>query len=218
MALKTIIQFPVFAPPNPPHNNRHYRPATEIRFSRWNNANAEKFIRHKRTQKEIEDELRFHKRFDSALNIANNYDTTTTTTTTTTDTFKSTGTPSTPSRPSIPGKKSKYSKNPKNYKTPNYVHPAFKPVTRHSVVSNVSEEDKTGVKISEKGVSYEFPEAPFEFQYSYTETPKTRDSGESHTTRVTLHGTSTNFNLHVEPETLMFRLSVDMNSGVFTSS
>ncbi|KAK4433143.1 hypothetical protein Salat_1076500 [Sesamum alatum] len=58
MALQTL--FPVFAPP-------HLRPTIEIRFSRWNNANAHKFIRHERTQKELEDQIRFEKRFDSAL-------------------------------------------------------------------------------------------------------------------------------------------------------
>ncbi|CAA2970381.1 CRS2-associated factor 1, chloroplastic [Olea europaea subsp. europaea] len=68
MSLKTVIQFPIFSPPD----QRRYL-ATEVRFSWWNNANAEKFIRHDREQKEIEGELRVEKRFDSALNIAHNY-------------------------------------------------------------------------------------------------------------------------------------------------
>ncbi|KAI3495834.1 hypothetical protein L1887_38180 [Cichorium endivia] len=161
LTVKTIIQFPSFALPPSKHN---HRPATEIRFSRWNNANAQKFIRHERTQKETEDELRFHKRFESAGRIANLQPTNTTP-----PPFKSTGTPSAPSRPSIPGKKSKYSKPPQN---PNpSSHPAFQRIVRlRKIPSKI--EDETGIKVGDNGLSYVIPEAPFEFQYSYTETPK----------------------------------------------
>ncbi|KAI3447014.1 hypothetical protein Pfo_003679 [Paulownia fortunei] len=166
MALK--IQFPLFAPPHlipQPH-----RPATEIRFSRWNNANAQKFIRHERTQKELEDQLRFEKRFDSALTIAHNYNPAPPHPTV----FKSTGTPSAPSSPSIPGKSSKYSKYPSR-KT---LHPAFKPISkpRKIPVNENESQDSVGpnFKIDENGVSYEMPEAPFLYQYSYTETPKVK--------------------------------------------
>ncbi|KAI5675138.1 hypothetical protein M9H77_06088 [Catharanthus roseus] len=176
MALKSPIQFPILAPTKPP-SQFHRRPATEIRFSRWNNANAEKFNRERRTQKEIEDQLRFQKRFDSALNIANNYYPAPPM-----PTFKSTGTPSSPSRPSIPGKKSKYSKDPQSS------HPAFRPVVRKRKipVKKINpEEDEDGsdeaqekpvanVKIEDKGLYYEFPDAPFLYQYSYTETPKVK--------------------------------------------
>ncbi|KAK2979560.1 hypothetical protein RJ640_027424 [Escallonia rubra] len=162
MALKTLIQFPIFAPPDP--HPRHS--ATEIRFSRWNNANAEKFTRRERTQKQIEDQLRFHKRFDSANRIANIHENATATTTT----FKSTGTPSTPSNPSIPGKSSKYSKNPRNGNP----HPAFQRILKSQKVPKDDVAAETGVKIGENGVSYLVPEAPFEFQYSYTETPKAK--------------------------------------------
>ncbi|KAJ8564469.1 hypothetical protein K7X08_000929 [Anisodus acutangulus] len=171
MGSRTLIQFPIFSPPAPPHN---HRPSTELRFSRWNNANAEKFIRHERTQKEIEDQIRFHKRFDSALNIANNYNPAPPSLVTQ-KTFKSVGTPSTPSSPSIPGKKSKYSRN--FQKNPRQIHPAFTPLVRPR---KIPEDDKSysdgksaiNIKVDENGVCYEFPEAPFVYQYSYTETPK----------------------------------------------
>lgn len=34
--------------------------------------------------------------------------------------------------------------------------------------------EEAGIKISDNGVSYVIPDAPFEFQYSYTETPKVK--------------------------------------------
>lgn len=178
MGSTSLIQFPVFSPPAPPHS---HRPATEVRFARWNNANAEKFIRHERTQKEIEDEIRFHKRFDSVLNIANNYNPAPPSPISE-KTFKSVGTPSTPSSPSIPGKKSKYSRNFQN--NPRQIHPALKPLVRPRKIPdktqkhNNSYSDETpgksaiDIKVDENGVCYEFPEAPFVYQYSYTETPK----------------------------------------------
>ncbi|XP_004239268.2 CRS2-associated factor 1, chloroplastic [Solanum lycopersicum] len=173
MGSTTLIQFPIFSPPAPPHS---HRPATEIRFSRWNNANAEKFIRHERTQKEIEDEIRFHKRFDSVLSIANNYNPAPPSPVTE-KTFKSTGTPSTPSSPSIPGKKSKYSRNFHN--NPRQIHPAFKPLVRTRKIPVETPDETAGksdidIKVDENGVCYEFPEAPFVYQYSYTETPKVK--------------------------------------------
>ncbi|CAA3013641.1 CRS2-associated factor 1, chloroplastic [Olea europaea subsp. europaea] len=176
MSLKTVIQFPIFAPPDHHLHRRHH--ASEIRFSRWNNANAEKFIRREREQKELEDELRFEKRFESALNITHNYSPAPPHRTT----FKSTGTPSSPSSPSIPGKFSKYSKSAK-YPSGNSVHPAFRPllkprkipVKNPKTISGENENNDSvspNFRIGESGVSYEFPEAPFEYQYSYTETPK----------------------------------------------
>lgn len=173
MGSTTLIQFPIFSPPAPPHS---HRPATEIRFSRWNNANAEKFIRHERTQKEIEDEIRFHKRFDSVLSIANNYNPAPPSPVAE-KTFKSTGTPSTPSSPSIPGKKSKYSRNFHN--NPRQIHPAFKPLVRTRKIPVETPDETAGksdidIKVDENGVCYEFPEAPFVYQYSYTETPKVK--------------------------------------------
>ncbi|XP_059634927.1 CRS2-associated factor 1, chloroplastic [Cornus florida] len=163
MALKILIQFPIFAPPNQPH----HRPATEVRFSRWNNANAEKFIRRERAQKEIEDDLRLRKRFNSANKIADIHDHATSSSTTTT-TFRSTGTPSTPSRSSIPGKASKYSKSPKDPRS----HPAFRPIPRFTKVPNQVKKAETCINVGDDGVSYIIPDAPFAFQYSYTETPK----------------------------------------------
>ncbi|KAK4432997.1 CRS2-associated factor 1, chloroplastic [Sesamum alatum] len=169
MALQT--QFPVFAPPH--LRPQPQRPTTEIRFSRWNNANAQKFIRHERTQKELEDQIRFEKRFDSALTIAHNYNPAPPHPTT----FKSTGTPSAPSSPSIPGKASKYSKSPK-HPSRDALHPAFKPLSKPRKIPLNENESQNSVgpnfRIDENGVSYEMPEAPFVYQYSYTETPKVK--------------------------------------------
>ncbi|CAI9100411.1 OLC1v1037408C1 [Oldenlandia corymbosa var. corymbosa] len=184
MASRPLIQFPAFAPT--PILPPHHRPATEVRFSRWNNANAEKFNQKRRTQKEIEDQLRFKKRYDSALSIAQSYSPAPPT-----PTFKSTGTPSSPSKPSIPGKKSKYSKNPENSVD---VHPAFKPLLKQrrfkmrrptgtslkedeGKESEIEEEYTANVKVDENGLAYEFPDAPFVYQYSYTETPKVKPVG-----------------------------------------
>ncbi|XP_077218181.1 RNA-binding CRS1 / YhbY (CRM) domain-containing protein [Tasmannia lanceolata] len=165
MDLKAPLSFSIFAPKSPTA-----RPATEVRFSRWNNANAQKFVRPQREQKEIEDEIRRERRFESATKIAENYNSTTNG-----DEekhipkFKSIGTPSSPSRPSIPGKASKYSKNPQN---PNLSHPAFRsPRVRVSTKIPIKESD---VSIGDNGVFYRVPNAPFEFQYSYTETPKVK--------------------------------------------
>ncbi|XP_073150925.1 CRS2-associated factor 1, chloroplastic [Henckelia pumila] len=164
MAMKSVTQFPLFSPP--PLQPQPHRPSTEIRLSRWNNANAEKFIRHERAQKELEDQIRFRKRFDSALSIAHNYNPAHPQPTV----FKSTGTPSSPSSPSIPGKASKYSKSPS--------HPAFDPLSKPRKFpikeNNPQTSQRPNFRIDENGVSYEMPEAPFLYQYSYTETPKVK--------------------------------------------
>ncbi|CAA2947148.1 CRS2-associated factor 1, chloroplastic [Olea europaea subsp. europaea] len=129
MSLKTVIQFPIFSPPD----QRRYL-ATEVRFSRLNNANAEKFIHHEREQKEIEGELRVEKRFDSALNIAHNYN---------------------PAPPHLTSFKFQ-------------LHVADGNLTLTDLIGDLI----NSFRIGENGVSYEFPEASFEYQYSYTETPK----------------------------------------------
>ncbi|XP_058074248.1 CRS2-associated factor 1, chloroplastic [Magnolia sinica] len=169
MALKIPPPLSIFSPKSP------YcpRPTTEIRFSRWNNANAEKFVRRERAQKEIEDDIRRERRFQSATNIAENYDNATDNDSSLPE-FKSVGTPSSPSLPSIPGKSSKYSKNPRNPRNanPNFSHPAFR---RFSRASRVPPDDTgNGLVVGDKGVSYRLPNIPFEFQYSYTETPKVK--------------------------------------------
>ncbi|XP_071729474.1 CRS2-associated factor 1, chloroplastic [Rutidosis leptorrhynchoides] len=170
LTLKTTIQFPILSPPPPSHHNHrhHHRLATVIRFSRWNNANAQKFTRHELTQQQIEDQLRFQKRFESASRIADLQPTTSTP-----PAYKSTGTPSSPSRPSIPGKKSKYSKPPKNQNPDHSSHPAFKRIVKIRKLPD-KYEDETCINVGDKGLSYVIPEAPFEFQYSYTETPKVK--------------------------------------------
>ncbi|KAJ4963981.1 hypothetical protein NE237_023920 [Protea cynaroides] len=172
MAVRTSPAAPapltIFVPKPPSH-----RPGTEIRFSRWNNANAEKFIRHEREQKEIEDEIRRERRFKSASIIAvNSSSAASTTTKSNNESFKSVGTPSSPSRSSIPGKKSKYSKNPDHDPTSSDYHPAFRRFSKVSKVPAV--EGDVGVSVGENGVAYRVPNAPFEFQYSYTETPKVK--------------------------------------------
>lgn len=175
MALKLAIQFPLFAPsldPNP--NPNPTRPSTEVRFSRWNNANAERFNHRRRTQKQIEDDIRRERRFESAQKIANMDDASPTPSSSSAlQTFKSIGTPSAPSKPSIPGKKSKYSKPPKPSATAQS-HPAFKfsniPTPREKPIVRAPD----NVQIGEDGVSYVIDGAPFEFKYSYTETPKVK--------------------------------------------
>lgn len=168
MALKLSFPFPIFAPPklNPDPN---HRPPTEIRFSRWNNANAEKFNTRRRTQQEIEDEIRRERRFDSAARIVEPSETSVVPSEETT--FKSIGTPSSPSKSSIPGKKSKYSKS---YDS----HPAFRPISRvkKGQISRREEpiDKQANVVVGEDGVSYVIDGAPFEFKYSYTETPKVK--------------------------------------------
>ncbi|EPS60011.1 hypothetical protein M569_14792, partial [Genlisea aurea] len=162
-------RFPLFAPPQ--LRPQPHRPTTEIRLSRWNNANAKKFILREQGQKELEDRIRFEKRFDSALAIAHNFNPAPPQPTV----YRSTGTPSAPSSPSIPGKRSKYSKPPPNSpSSKTTTHPAFKPVIRPRNLPAAETETPSPVsfKVDENGVSYEIPEAPFLYQYSYTETPK----------------------------------------------
>ncbi|KAL6586106.1 CCR4-Not complex caf1 ribonuclease subunit Caf1 [Orobanche minor] len=139
---------------------------TEISFSRWNNGNAQKLISHQRTQQEFEGQLRFEKRTDAALTISHNYNRAPRHPAT----FKSTGTSFAPSAPPISGKSSNYSKNPST-ETP---HPAFKP---HKIPVNFNRSQnppQLNFRIDENGISYEIPEAPFMYQYSYTEMPKVK--------------------------------------------
>jgi hypothetical protein len=183
MALKLPIPFPIFAPPLPtPYPNPNppnHRPPTELWFSRWNNANAEKFEERRRAQKEIEDDIRRERRFNSVTRISNNHETAIVTTTTTNETFKSIGTPSSPSKPSIPGKKSKYSKNP-NPSSETESHPAFRQIQKATKTklplsrNDAAFKANANVTISDDGVSYVIDGAPFEFKYSYTETPKAK--------------------------------------------
>lgn len=160
-AAAAISTVPIFSPA-PPSPTR--RPPTELRFSRWNNVPARRL----RPQKEIEDDIRRERRFRSAIAIADDADG---------DRLpspppsspKSAGTPSSPSRSSIPGRASKYSKPPKA-KTLTPSHPAFRRLPR--VFDRPATAPEVSVGVS--GVSYRVPNAPFEFQYSYTETPKVR--------------------------------------------
>ncbi|XVE98115.1 hypothetical protein REPUB_Repub03eG0077600 [Reevesia pubescens] len=170
MALKLPNSFPIFAPtlPNlyPNSDGTVRRPPTEIRFSRWNNANADKFNQRQRAQQVIEDDIRRYRRFDSATKIATTIDSSSATPPP--ETYKSIGSPSSPSRPSIPGKKSKYSKPPN--------HPAFRKFSKTANPPPPTPFDKkpANVAVGEDGVSFVIDGAPFEFKYSYTETPKVK--------------------------------------------
>ncbi|XP_038890553.1 CRS2-associated factor 1, chloroplastic [Benincasa hispida] len=172
MALKLPFPFPIFAPQFNPNSTPAHRTPTEIRFSRWNNANAERFEQRRRSQQEIEDEIRRERRFGSAARIVDLCDSDSSSSAIDrTETFRSVGTPSSPSRPSIPGRKSKYSKNP----NPGSPSP-FRQVSKTKKTMNAPKERHIGVEanvsLSEDGVSYVIDGAPFEFKYSYTETPK----------------------------------------------
>ncbi|KAK8707026.1 hypothetical protein V6N13_058094 [Hibiscus sabdariffa] len=70
--------------------------------------------------------------------------------------------------PSIPGKKSKYSKPPN--------HPAFRKFSKTTNPPPPSPLDKKQAKVAvgEDGLSFVIDGAPFEFKYSYTETPKVK--------------------------------------------
>lgn len=188
MALKFALPFPIFAPPSPlnpgpapgpnaaPHRPPPTLTPTQVRFSRWNNANAERFNERRRAQQEIEDDIRRERRFNSANRISRVDDPTAAggdaAVSGSPETFHSRGTPSSPSTSSIPGKKSKYSKDR---------HPAFR---RISQIRRTQEEKidargdpmdrKANVVLSEDGLSYVIDGAPFEFKYSYTETPKVK--------------------------------------------
>ncbi|PKA45716.1 CRS2-associated factor 1, chloroplastic [Apostasia shenzhenica] len=178
MALKSGSPVPLY-PANYCTPHRRSSAPTEIRFSRWNNANAEPFRRRQRQQKEIEDDIRRHRRFESATKIADAQESTDRTSAFNVapqPEYKSHGTPSSPSSPSIPGKASKYSKPPEN---PNSSHPAFRRSSRAPLKVRIpppapEPDGETGISVSEKGISYKLKNAPFEFQYSYTETPKVK--------------------------------------------
>ncbi|KAI0492569.1 hypothetical protein KFK09_026842 [Dendrobium nobile] len=175
MALKSTTPFPLF-PPNISILHRRHAALTEIRFSRWNNANAEPFLRRQRQQKQIEDDIRRHRRFQSATKIADPSESDKTTTSFSSSPppeYKSLGTPSSPSSPSIRGKASKYSK-PEN---PTSSHPAFRRIARSPRKTRVPQEEpnrEMGISVSDMGIAYKLKNAPFEFQYSYTETPKVK--------------------------------------------
>ncbi|KOM49292.1 hypothetical protein LR48_Vigan08g011900 [Vigna angularis] len=128
--LKVAIQLPIFCP-HINHNPTRERCSTELRFSHWNNANAEKFNQRRRTLHEIEEEICRTRRNIAADNIINTV--TTAAVSPTSETFKSLGTPSAPLE---------FQPGPEN------------------------------VKIGEDGVSYVVEGAPFDFRFSYTETPK----------------------------------------------
>ncbi|KAH9610105.1 hypothetical protein KSS87_004340 [Heliosperma pusillum] len=170
-----IIPFTIFSPTPSTHTTLPLSTTTpsttQLRFSRWNNANAEKF--NNRTQQHIEDDLRRHRRFQSVLNITNNY-TPATPSPSPPPPHKSTGTPSTPSLSSIRSPKSKYSKPERR----NSSHPAFQKSAKRSRLPTRTAQpglsgDAVEVKVSDVGgLTYVVPGAPFEFMYSYTEAPK----------------------------------------------
>ncbi|RRT80510.1 hypothetical protein B296_00004424, partial [Ensete ventricosum] len=123
------------------------------------------------------DAIRRHRRHQSALRIAEDADSEDNRAAVESPppsaSFRSRGTPSSPSRPSIPGKASKYSKPPLDDKAPRSpFHPAFHRVARARIPPTPDEE--SGISVGENGIAYRIKGAPFEFQYSYTETPKVK--------------------------------------------
>ncbi|CAN8270950.1 unnamed protein product [Cochlearia groenlandica] len=164
MSLKLNTPFPIFAPylfqnPNP-------RGPTEIRFSRWGNANAERFEQRRRSQEELEAEIRRDRRFDAVNKIIHTQDSESAASEPKTSPFRSRGTPSLPSARSIPGRRSKYSKPDSGPE---------KPKNKPKVPDSPPQLDsKPEVKLSDDGLSYVINGAPFEFKYSYTETPKVK--------------------------------------------
>ncbi|KAJ6828500.1 CRS2-associated factor 1, chloroplastic [Iris pallida] len=175
-ALKLLplpFPFPIFPPNLPPSSLRHGHSSTELRFSRWNNANAEPFIRRRRQQQEIETDLRLHRRYQSVSNLTKNSgeEEELASSSSAASDFKSSGTPSSPSRPSIPGRRSKYSKPPNPNPTS---HPAFRKARIRVSPPPPPDGESAGIVLGEKGLSYKIDGAPFEFQYSYTETPRAR--------------------------------------------
>ena len=189
MAAKFPLSLPAFSVSSP------LRSSTEICFSRWNNANAEPFLR----QKNLEDDLRRRRRHESADRIAENLEDASGNSP---PEFRSRGTPSSPSRSSIPGRKSKYSQperanptlktgNPRislevvenrpeikagERESPRNSHPALKPRNFNRVERIPLEvaENCPEIRIGENGLAYRIGNAPFEFQYSYTESPKVK--------------------------------------------
>ncbi|KAM7275878.1 hypothetical protein ACFE04_017744 [Oxalis oulophora] len=185
MSVKLSIPYPISAPQLLPSPTQ----SPFIRFARWGNSNMREYEERRRTVKDIEDDLRRTRRFDSATKLTHSSNTNKTTTTTIP--FKSTGTPSKPSSPSIPGRKSKYSKTHYNKYTPNnnnnnsVTHPAFRLSTNTQfkipklpsngndhITSPINEKAK--LHVGEDGLSYHIDGAPFEFRYSYTESPKVK--------------------------------------------
>ncbi|MED6184153.1 CCR4-Not complex caf1 ribonuclease subunit Caf1 [Stylosanthes scabra] len=169
LTVKLPIRFPIFAPiiePDPTHEPN--RISTEVRLSRWGNANAAKFEERRRTLKEIEDDIRRTRRFNSAEKIAEIAEASAVSSAAV-KTFKSAGTPSAPSRPSIPGKKSKYSKPPPE--PPRDSDAALRVSNNPDSNPSRAQFVPVNVRIADDGVSYVVEGAPFEFRYSYTETP-----------------------------------------------
>ncbi|XP_057836964.2 CRS2-associated factor 1, chloroplastic isoform X2 [Cryptomeria japonica] len=104
--------------------------------------------------------------------------------------FKSTGTPSTPSRPSVNLKNSAFTPSSRTWtrrshgqltkryeKTSKQREPASwmpkKPNLKDAALATL-EDDGREVVYGDNGLAYRLAEAPFEFQYSYTETPKVK--------------------------------------------
>ncbi|KAH9331087.1 hypothetical protein KI387_003195, partial [Taxus chinensis] len=96
--------------------------------------------------------------------------------------FKSTGTPSAPSRPKINSKSSPFTPStPRSYGQPPKWSKTREPASwtpkkqnPSAAASETLEDDGREVVFGNNGLAYRFEGAPFEFQYSYTETPKVK--------------------------------------------
>ncbi|XP_020098385.1 CRS2-associated factor 1, chloroplastic [Ananas comosus] len=159
--------------------NRVHQPLHRL-FGMLASASGEPFLRRRRRQQEIEADLRRLRRFRSANLILAYSPSPSPSPSPPSPVSKSRGSPSSPSPSSIPGRASKYSKPPPPNPNPNpnpnrnsgpSSHPAFRPISKPRSPARV----ETGeFSISEKGITYKIKDAPFEFQYSYTETPKVK--------------------------------------------
>lgn len=127
-------------------------PAFSLYLSRRNNANADPFNR------------RCHRRFSILASSPPSNPSLN---------FKSHGSSSSPSSPAVQGRFSKYSKPRRDHTDGTTKHPAFKQIRPRQLAPPVSSPDgEDAIRVTEKGVTYKLKDAPFEFQYSYTETPK----------------------------------------------
>jgi hypothetical protein len=88
--------------------------------------------------------------------------------------LKSNGSSSYRSASSKSGRFSKYSKPRKGHTDGDSTikHPAFKPIRSQQLPPVSAPDGEDGIRVTEKGVTYKLKDAPFEFQYSYTEAPK----------------------------------------------
>ncbi|GAB2268308.1 CCR4-Not complex caf1 ribonuclease subunit Caf1 [Dionaea muscipula] len=172
MALKIPVPFPVFAPPNLISATPT---SIEIRFTWRSTAYTQEFqLRHCTHDKN----RRHRRRLPSAINLFNRAPDSSAAAASGNRNPYIDGSRSDPSRPSTRTRKSNYSKRPPGLGSyQESMHPAFRRAARKAKLPSDESGNQTGMKIAEHGVSYLVPGAPFEYMYSYTETPKVKPVG-----------------------------------------